>query len=215
MDSHEAHRLRRRLVREHIAPRGVRRPDVLAAMRTVPRHLFVPEAQRGRAYQDRPLPIDAEQTISQPYVVAAMTELLDVGAGDHVLEIGTGSGYQAAVLAEVCSRVTTVELIEELAEQARRRLAELHYRNVTVRQGDGALGWPDEAPYDGIVVTCGAKRTPPALLEQLAPGRRMVVPVGPPGEVMELRVWEKELDGRLRHRDAFQVRFVPMVSEAV
>jgi protein-L-isoaspartate(D-aspartate) O-methyltransferase len=215
MNPREAQRLRRGMVSEQIQARGILDPTVLTAMRTVPRHLFVPEHEQRNAYRDCPLAIGNGQTISQPYMVAAMTELLRVGAGDHVLEVGTGSGYQAAVLAEVCSQVTTVEVVPDLAERARERLARLHYGNVTVHLADGALGWPDEAPYDGVLVTCGAERTPQALLDQLAPGRRLVIPVGRANEVQELRVWEKGLDGTLAHHDTMRVRFVPLVSEAI
>lgn len=200
------------MVAEQIERRGVRDDAVLAAMRTVPRHLFVPEDLRDQAYEDRPLPIGEGQTISQPYVVAAMTEALQVGAGDRVLDIGTGSGYQAAVLAEVASEVYSVELVPALARAAEERLRRLHYGNVHVRQGDGSRGWPEAAPFDGILVACGAPEVPPALLEQLAPGRRLVIPVGPPGEVMDLLVLEKDRAGSVRRRILMPVRFVPFVS---
>ncbi len=205
---------RRAMVAEQIERRGVRDPAVLAAMRTVPRHLFVPPALAGQAYDDRPLAIGHDQTISQPYVVAAMTEALAVGAGDRVLEIGTGSGYQAAVLAEVASEVHTIERVPELAASAAEHLARLRYDRVHVHVGDGWLGWSPAAPYDGIVVTCGGPRVPPALEAQLAPGRRLVMPVGGEGEVMELRVRERHL-----HDDGFDewslmpVRFVPFVTD--
>lgn len=200
------------MVATQIEKRGVRDAAVLAALRTVPRHLFVPEDERDQAYEDRPLSIGHAQTISQPYVVAAMSEALQVGAGDRVLEIGTGSGYQAAVLAEIASEVYTVEIVPTLAEEATRRLRALCYRNVHVRVSDGALGWPEAAPFDGIVVTCGAPEVPPELLKQLAPGRRLVIPVGPPGDVMDLLVLEKDAEGSFRRRILMPVRFVPFVT---
>jgi protein-L-isoaspartate(D-aspartate) O-methyltransferase len=209
------HERRLAMVREQIERRDVVDPAVLAAMRTVPRHLFVPESEREAAYEDRPLPIGHGQTISQPYVVAAMTEALGVGAGDRVLEVGAGSGYQAAVLAEVVSEVFAIELVAELARATEARLQALHYRTVRLRHGDGRRGWPEEAPFDGIVVACGAPEVPPALLEQLRPGRRLVMPVGATGEVMELQLIEKGLDGSLRRRSLMPVRFVPFVDPSV
>lgn len=203
------------MVAEQIQRRGVTNPDVLAAMRTVPRHLFLAPEQATLAWADRPLPIAHGQTISQPYVVAAMSEALEVGPGDRVLEVGTGTGYQAAVLAEIASEVWTVESIPELADRASERLARLCYRNVRVFQGDGAAGWPQAAPFQGVLVACGAPRVPPALVEQLAPGRRMVIPVGRPGEVMELRLLRKRSDGTVREETLMPVRFVPMVSPTV
>jgi protein-L-isoaspartate(D-aspartate) O-methyltransferase len=203
---------RRAMVAEQVEKRGVRDEAVLSALRTVPRHLFVPADLREQAYEDRPLPIGHGQTISQPYVVAAMSEALQVGAGDRVLEVGTGCGYQAAVLAEIVSEVYTVELVPALAEEAARRLRTLCYRNVHTRQGDGARGWPEAAPFAGIVVTCGAPEVPPDLLRQLEPGRRLVIPVGAPGDVMDLLVLEKDAEGGFRRRILMPVRFVPFVS---
>jgi protein-L-isoaspartate(D-aspartate) O-methyltransferase len=203
-----------KMVREQLEARGVHDEAVLHAMRAVPRHLFVPEELREAAYRDRPLPIGGGQTISQPYVVAAMTEALAVGAGDKVLEVGTGTGYQAAVLAEVASEVHTLEVVSALARPAAARLTRLGYRNVEVHEGDGTAGWPAAAPYDGILVSCGAPAVPPALLTQLAPGRRLVIPVGPPGEVMDLQVWTKEADGTASHESLMEVRFVPMIAPA-
>ncbi len=200
------------MVATQIEKRGVRDATVLAALRTVPRHLFVPDDVRDQAYEDRPLSIGHAQTISQPYVVAAMSEALQLEAGDRVLEIGTGSGYQAAVLAEIASEVFSVELVPALAQEAAARLRSLCYRNVHVRVSDGALGWPEEAPFDGIVVTCGAPEVPPELLKQLAPGRRLVIPVGAPGDVMDLLVLEKDADGSFRRRVLMPVRFVPFVT---
>lgn len=206
--------LREAMVREQIGRRGVSDPQVLHALRAVPRHLFVPEGKRDKAYDDHPLAIGQDQTISQPYIVAAMTEALEVGAGDRVLEIGAGSGYQAAVLAEVVSEVHTVERIPELADAARARLAALHYRTVQVHCADGALGWPAAAPYDGILVACGAPTLPPALLDQLRPGGKIVIPIGEPGEVMSLQRWSKDEEGRVEHHHLMQVRFVPLIREA-
>lgn len=203
---------RRAMVAEQLERRGVRDDATLAALRTVPRHLFVPAELRAQAYDDRPLPIGHEQTISQPYIVAAMSEALQVGGGDRVLEVGTGSGYQAAVLAEIASEVHTVELVPALAATAAQRLAALHYTNVHVHAGDGREGWAAAAPYDGILVSCGAPEVPPELLRQLAPGRRLVIPVGPAGDVMDLLVLEKDPDGSIRRRILMPVRFVPLVT---
>lgn len=207
------------MVREQVAARGIDEAEVLHAMRVVPRHLFVPIALRAKAYADRPLPIHtapggAVQTISQPYMVAAMTAALGVTAGDRVLEVGTGCGYQAAVLAEVASEVFSLEVLPDLAGEAADRLAALGYRNVEVRAGDGALGWPEQAPFDGILVACGATAVPPALLDQLAPGRRLVVPVGEPGQTMDLQLWTRDEGGSYRTRSLMPVRFVPLVRPA-
>jgi protein-L-isoaspartate(D-aspartate) O-methyltransferase len=169
---------RAEMVDRDIAGRGVRDPRVLAAMRAVPREAFVPAGLRAQAYDDRPLPIDAGQTISQPYIVALMAEALRLGGDERVLEIGTGSGYAAAVLSHLAARVDTVERVAELAESAADRLAQLQVAHVHVHRGDGTLGWPDGAPYDAIVVTAGGPQVPPALRAQLAPGGRLVMPVG-------------------------------------
>jgi protein-L-isoaspartate(D-aspartate) O-methyltransferase len=169
---------RARMVRTQIAARGISNERVLEAMRAVPRHLFVPEIMRADAYRDGPLPIGSGQTISQPYIVAAMTELVDPKAGDRVLEIGTGSGYQAAVLSGLVEKVYSIEILPELAERARRALAALGYENVVVVTGDGYKGLPEEAPFDGIVVTAAPKEVPKPLLEQLRVGGRLVIPVG-------------------------------------
>jgi protein-L-isoaspartate(D-aspartate) O-methyltransferase len=183
---------------------------VLDAMLAVPRHAFVPPAERARAYDDSPLPIGLGQTISQPYIVALMTEVLATKPGDRVLEIGTGSGYQAAVLAELGCSVYTVEIFKELGETARDRLAVLNYPNVEVRVGDGYFGWKEHAPYDAIIVTCAATHVPPALIEQLKPGGRLVIPVGQAFSVQDLVLLTKEQDGRVRSRSITMVRFVPL-----
>jgi protein-L-isoaspartate(D-aspartate) O-methyltransferase len=185
-------------------------PAVLRAMREVPRHLFVPEAARRFAYENRPLPIGHEQTISQPYIVALMTDLLKVRPGDTVLEVGTGSGYQAAILARLVRRVHTVEIVEPLAAQAKARLARLGYANVEVRSGDGYAGWPEWAPFDRIIVTAGADHVPQPLLDQLRPGGRMVIPLGGKPDRLELTIVDKDSEGRVRMRALLPVRFVPL-----
>jgi protein-L-isoaspartate(D-aspartate) O-methyltransferase len=195
-----------------IERRGVKDAAVIAAMRRCPRHELVPERYRSEAYDDRPLPIGFGQTISQPYMVAVMTEAADVEPGDKVLEVGTGSGYQAAILGLVGARVFTIEIVEELAERARRDLARLGIENVAVRAGDGYRGWPEEAPFAAIVVTAAPEAVPKPLLEQLADGGRLVIPVGPAGDQV-LEVHEKR-GGKIKVRREFAVRFVPMTGEA-
>jgi len=185
-------------------------PGVLEAMRTVPRHRFVPASLRGSAYANRPLPIGHGQTISQPYIVALMTDLLELEPGDRVLEIGTGSAYQAAVLAELVQDVRSVEIIEPLARAARERLVELGYANVEVRHGDGYFGWAQGAPFDAIVVTAAAGHVPPPLVAQLAPGGVLVVPVGGAFAVQHLLVVRKDAAGDVRVRSVLPVRFVPL-----
>jgi len=202
---------RSRMVETQIVARGVRDPRVLAAMRKVPRHRFVDDAQRAEAYEDHPLPIPGNQTISQPYIVALMTELLELAPSSRVLEIGTGSGYQSAVLAELADHVYTIEIVPELARLAESRMKELGYGNVTVREGDGYRGWPEHAPFDGIIVTAAPERIPQPLLDQLAPGGVMVIPVG--GFFQELKVFRKSADGRITEKDILPVRFVPMTGE--
>lgn len=182
------------------------------AMRSVERHKFVPEYMASRAYRNTPLPIGREQTISQPLIVALMTELLDPGPDDVVLEVGTGSGYQAAVLAEIVAGVYSVEIIEELARNATALLLREGYTNVSVRHGDGLLGWPKHAPFDGIIVTAAGIEIPGELLDQLAPGGRLVMPVGPTGSVQQLKLIEKTPDA-YRHSDVLPVRFVPVTRE--
>ncbi len=179
-------------------------------MRKVPRHLFVPADQQAAAYEDRPLPIGFGQTISQPYIVAFMTEALALTPADVVLEIGTGSGYQAAVLGELAREVYTIEIVPELAERARGTLAAQGYRHVHVRSGDGYRGWPEQAPFAKIIVTAAPEEVPPVILEQLAVGGTMVVPVGPQSGVQELRILKKTARGVITER-SLPVRFVPMV----
>jgi protein-L-isoaspartate(D-aspartate) O-methyltransferase len=200
--------LRERMVREQIEGRGVSNTRVLAAMRAVPRHRFVPDAAISEAYADHPLPIGHGQTISQPYIVASMTELVDPQPTDTLLEIGTGSGYQAAILGRLAARVYSIELLPELAASARARLAEQGYENVEVITGDGYQGLPAKAPFDGIVVTAAPPDVPPALVEQLAVGGKLVIPVG--RYYQELKVLERSEEG-IVERTEYPVRFVPLV----
>jgi protein-L-isoaspartate(D-aspartate) O-methyltransferase len=204
-------RERERMVEEQLAARGITDPRVLAAMGRVPRHLFVDEAFRDRAYGDYPLPIGEGQTISQPFMVARMTELLRLGGTEKVLEIGTGSGYQAAVLAELAARVCTVERLPRLAARARQILEGLGYTNVWVRTANGTLGWPDEAPFDRIVVTAGGPEVPPPLFAQLAEGGRMVMPVGDAASQV-LKVIEKA-GGEMRVSEDSGCVFVKLVGK--
>ncbi|QQR76247.1 MAG: protein-L-isoaspartate(D-aspartate) O-methyltransferase [Holophagales bacterium] len=203
--------LRERMVDTQIVTRGVRQPAVLQAMKAVPRHLFVPEPFRAQSYEDYPLPIGAQQTISQPYIVALMTELLDLTGDERVLEIGTGSGYQAAVLSRVAGEVYTIEILEPLGRQAQRILGELGYKNVHTRIGDGYQGWPEAAPFDAIVVTAAPERIPQPLLDQLKVGGRMVIPVG--AFFQDLLVLTKTPNG-VDKKNIIPVRFVPMTGEA-
>jgi protein-L-isoaspartate(D-aspartate) O-methyltransferase len=198
---------RERMVKEQIEGRDIKDPRTLAAMRKVPRHLFVPEASASQAYGDFPLPIGHGQTISQPYIVAFMTEALGLRGGEKVLEIGTGSGYQAAVLGEIAGSVYTIEIVPELAAEARERLARLGCRNVEVRAGDGYLGWPEAAPFDAIMVTAAAPRIPEPLKQQLKDGGRLVLPVG--DEYQELIVVTRR-GSAYDERRVLPVRFVPM-----
>ena len=200
-----------RMVREQIQGRDVTDQGVIGAMLAVPRHEFVPASRRDMAYADRPLPIGEGQTISQPYIVALMTELLELEPGDKILEVGTGSGYQAAVASHLADSVFTIEILPGLAEQATRRLRELGYRDVVVKQGDGYDGWPEHAPFDGIVVTAAAGHIPPPLVQQLDVGGRMVIPVGAQFQVQQLVLVEKQLDGSITTRSLLPVSFVPLV----
>lgn len=203
-------RLREHMVTSQIAARGVRDTRVLEAMRTVPRHLFVPIEVRDQAYDDHPLPIGENQTISQPYIVGLMTELLDLRDGDHVLEVGTGSGYQAAVLAAMGCKVYTIEIRAPLAAEAERRLATLGVANVVVRSGDGYGGWPQAAPFAAIIVTAAPDRVPEPLLAQLREGGRLVIPVG--SFYQQLKVITRS-GATFTERDVIPVRFVPMTGE--
>ena len=204
---------RKTMVVQQIQWRDVKDPNVLKAMRTVPRHAFVPESQRAYAYQDHPLPIGHEQTISQPYIVAFMTEALGLDPNSRVLEIGTGSGYQAAVCAEIAREVYTIEIVEPLAVSAARTLKTLGYRNVVVKAGDGFYGWPEVGPFDAIIGTAAAKRVPPALLDQLGKGGRMILPVDGALGFQYLLLITKDAEGRLRERRVMPVRFVPMTGQ--
>ena len=202
---------RARMVAVQIEARGVNDPQVLRAMGEVKRHLFVPESLQARAYGDFPLPIGEGQTISQPYIVALMTDLVDVDETSSVLEIGTGSGYQAAVLARIAGKVYSVEIVPALHGRAAQRLKEAGLGNVELLLGDGWLGWPEKAPFDAIVVTAAPPEIPPALIDQLKPGGRLCIPVGRQGATQKLIVVEKDDDGRLTQRDVLPVRFVPLV----
>jgi protein-L-isoaspartate(D-aspartate) O-methyltransferase len=205
-------RQRERMLKEQLMPRGIHEERVLAAMAKVPREEFVPEYLRAASYADQPLPIGYDQTISQPFIVAFMTEQLRPQPTDRVLEIGTGSGYQAAILAELVAEVYSIEIIEPLARTAEATLQRLGYKNVHVKVADGYKGWPEHAPFDIVIVTCAPDHVPPALADQLKEGGRMIIPVGGPGD-QELYLLEKE-HGTLRRRAVSPVRFVPMTGEA-
>jgi len=201
------------MVHEQIESRGITNTAVLAAMRKVPRHEFVPEQWADAAYEDHPLPIGHGQTISQPYIVALMTELVQPTEGARVLEVGTGSGYQAAILSETGAEVYSIEILGSLARESAARLQRLGYHAVHVKQGDGYLGWPEHAPFDAIVVTAGADHVPPPLVEQLKGGGRMVIPVGDPHGEQSLVVVEKSVSGRISTRNVAPVLFVPLTRE--
>jgi len=193
--------------------KGSLQPEVFTVLGRVPRHLFVPAEVQPDAYENRPLPIGFGQTISQPYIVALMTDLLAPTPEDMILEVGTGSGYQAAVLAELVGQVHTIEIIPELARQAEKRFARLGVANIQVRQGDGYFGWPDAGPFDGIIVTAAADHVPPPLVRQLKEGGRMVIPVGHRFSVQQLLLITKDNDGTLQTRQILPVRFVPLTGE--
>lgn len=199
------------MVREQIAGEGISDPRVLSAMREVPRHLFVPPEFRHLAYRPRPLPIGEGQTISQPYIVGFMTEMLRLKPTDRVLEVGTGSGYQAAVAARIAGEVYSVEIFESLANRARRTLDDLKVANVRLRQGDGYYGWPEKAPFDAIIVTCAGGHIPPPLLRQLKPGGRMIMPVGGAFLTQQLVFLEKGADGAVSPRNVLPVAFVRLL----
>jgi protein-L-isoaspartate(D-aspartate) O-methyltransferase len=203
---------RERMVKQQIIMRGVSDPRVLGALGKVPREQFVPESLRDLSYTDQPLPIGYDQTISQPFIVAFMTDKLQVKPGDRVLEIGTGSGYQAAVLAEMGAKVYTIEIVESLGKRAAATLQRLGYKNVAVKIADGYKGWPEHAPFDAVIVTCAPDHVPPPLLEQTKEGGRIVIPLGAPNN-QELYLLEKK-NGRLERRAVLPVRFVPMTGAA-
>lgn len=199
------------MVERQIEARGVRDKNVLQAMLDVERHLFVPSSYRSSAYGDHPLPIGDGQTISQPYIVALMTESLGLDGSDKVLEIGTGSGYQAAVLGEICDSVFSIEIFESLFNRSSELLKELGYTNIYLKQGDGYLGWEEYAPFDAIIVTCAPTHIPPALEEQLAEGGRMIIPTG--NEYYQELVLIRKSKGKLKREESIPVRFVPMIRE--
>jgi len=202
--------LQKQMVEQQIIDRGIKDPRVIKAMGKVPRHLFVPEDHRAWSYDDAPLCIGEGQTISQPYIVAFMTEALDLKPGDKILEIGTGSGYQAAILAEIVKEVYTIEIIEKLGKKAQATLAGLGYKNVHVKIGDGYKGWPEHAPFDAVIVTCAPENIPPALVSQLKEGGRMIIPVGPEGNIQKLiKITKKK--GCPEIQEERHVKFVPMV----
>jgi protein-L-isoaspartate(D-aspartate) O-methyltransferase len=205
--------LRKVMIKNQLQSRGIRDDAVLDVMRSVERHNFVPENYRDRAYSDGPLPIGHGQTISQPYIVAFMTEQLQVSSQHKILEIGTGSGYQAAILGELAKHVFTIEIIPELAEGAKNILNHLSYKNITVRAGDGYKGWSDKAPFERIMVTAAPTEVPQELIDQLAPGGRMILPVGAQFLVQYLWVIEKDDQGTVTKEKILPVRFVPMVKE--
>jgi len=199
------------MVREQIEREGISDPRVLAAMRDVPRHLFVPPEYRSRAYDPYPLPIGEGQTISQPYIVGFMTQILRLKETDRVLEVGTGSGYQAAIAAKIAAEVYSVEIFESLAARSRRTLSDLGFRNVVVRQGDGYYGWEEKAPFDAVIVTCAGGHVPPPLLRQLKNGGRMILPVGGPFMTQNLVFIEKDAAGSVTQRNVLPVAFVRLL----
>ena len=214
VDYKDLEKERKAMVVEQIEKREVNDKRVLEAMERVPRHEFVPEKYRAFAYEDSPLPIGEGQTISQPYIVALMTECLNLEGEEKVLEVGTGSGYQAAILSELAKEVYTIEIVEPLAERAEELLKKLGYRNVKVKCGDGYLGWEEYAPFDGIIVTCAPEHIPQPLIDQLAEGGRMVIPVGETQFPQVLKLVEKR-EGKVTMRNVVPVRFVPMTGDEV
>ena len=209
---------REKMVHTQISDRGFATPvkseAVLQAMRTVPRHAFVPDRYQSQAYADRPLPIGFSQTISQPYIVGFMTELLELNSASKVLEIGTGSGYQAAVAAELANAVYSIEIIEKLGEDTERRLKEIGYANVHTKIADGYDGWPEHAPFDAIIVTAASSHIPQPLIKQLKPGGRLVIPLGSPWRAQQLVLLTKQQDGTIKSQGLMAVRFVPMLGKA-
>ena len=197
------------MVSEQIEVRGISDKNVLKAMRIVKRHLFIPKERRDQAYYDGPVPIGYGQTISQPYIVAYMTDILDISPDSKVLEIGTGSGYQAAVLAEITNDVYTIEIIPELGDEVKKTFKSLGYHQITSKTADGYFGWEEKGPFDAIIVTAAAEFIPPPLIGQLKPGGKMVIPVGSPMQVQSLILVEKNMQGKVKTRNLFPVRFVP------
>jgi protein-L-isoaspartate(D-aspartate) O-methyltransferase len=202
---------RSRMIREQIASRGIKNPEVLRVMGEIPRHLFVPANVREQAYEDRPVPIGHGQTISQPFIVGFMTELLDVQGRHRILEIGTGSGYQAAILSKLAREVFTMEIVPELAQSAEVLFRRLGYKNIFVRSGNGYLGWPEASPFDRIIVTAAPPEIPQVLIDQLKPGGRLLAPVGISPANQQIVMVEKTKDGKVVERAVLPVRFVPMV----
>ncbi len=203
---------RQQMVEQQLKSRDITEKSVLNSMLEVKRHLFVPKLYRDLAYHDRPLPIGQDQTISQPYIVALMTQLANIDPDEKVLEIGTGSGYQAAVLSKICKKVYSIEIIESLAKEARQKLKRLGYDNVRIRVGDGFMGWKKHAPFDAILVTCAPPKIPPPLLDQLAEKGRLIIPVGKKSQ--ELKVMTKT-SGKIKEKDIIPVSFVPMTGSKV
>lgn len=211
LSSAELTRMREAMVNQQIVARGIKAPKVLEAMRKVERHLFVPKELIRKAYNDHPLPIGDDQTISQPYIVALMTEVLNLQGNETVLEIGTGSGYQAAILAEICQQVYTIEIIENLGKRSQRLLTDLNYKNISVKIGDGYQGWPEHSPFNAIIVTCAPSHIPQPLIDQLAEGGRMVIPVGK--SFSQQLVLLTKTKGEMVEKAIIPVRFVPMTTQ--
>jgi len=201
--------LRENMIKQQLLARDISDPTTLKAMRNVPRHEFVPADMKPYAYSDNPLPIGMKQTISQPYIVAYMTQALKLKEQDRVLEVGTGSGYQAAILGQIVDTVYTIEIVEALAFTAKNRLSALGYNNIEVRTGDGYLGWPEKGPFDAIMVTAGAEEVPEPLLKQLKEGGRMIIPVGPHNGIRQLLLMTKK-SGKIKTKEVMSVRFVPL-----